>query len=506
MSHVQSEVDPAARVRRWALIILAVTAIAVIAWTWRSIAVLQREANAAVDPLGQISADPDQLDETELLLRNSAIHAQRAKKASNALPLRVASRLPLIGDDMRAARTLANALDNTVSDAGVPMVDLAARLLDVPEQGNGPRPLVNTDALNDAPATVDRASRAISVSHQELAEINAASIIDQLSVPVTLATDKLGKADQALREANAYAPFAADLLGADKPRDYLLVFENLAEARPTGGIAGKWALVRVDKGAIQLVDIGANENLTELTLTSRPPLEDDFVALYGPSLGPVTNANLTPNFPDAARLILATWAQQGRQPPQGVVSVDTVAIARLLELTGPITVPTPGSSDQIVVGADNFVQVAQADMYRWFEGQEEARQLFLSGLTAVMLDRLGDNMSMRNLATTLAGLRDGQHLMAYSQDEAEERALQQAGLSGALPAPTGKQALVFVTDNGGSKLQHYLHLGTCATAQAIGVQIRNDVPADFSSALPDYVLNQRAGAPDGDQIVTLACG
>jgi hypothetical protein len=98
---------------------------------------------------------------------------------------------------------------------------------------------------------------------------------------------------------------------------------------------------------------------------------------------------------------------------------------------------------------------------------------------------------------------DGQFI-AYSPDEAEQAALANAGVAGKLPTPTPDMAFVFLTENGGSKLQHYLRLGTCSSEDKVAVRIKNDIPEDFAASLPDYVLNQRPDAPRGDQLVTLA--
>ena len=41
------------------------------------------------------------------------------------------------------------------------------------------------------------------------------------------------------------------MAGADGPRDYLLVFQNNAEIRATGGLPGSWARLHAEDGKLE---------------------------------------------------------------------------------------------------------------------------------------------------------------------------------------------------------------------------------------------------------------
>ena len=43
------------------------------------------------------------------------------------------------------------------------------------------------------------------------------------------------------------------MLGKDKPRKYLVLFQNDAELRPTGGFLTGFAVIQVDKGKISVI-------------------------------------------------------------------------------------------------------------------------------------------------------------------------------------------------------------------------------------------------------------
>lgn len=494
--------DPSRTPRRISIAVLLITLLGIIGWTWYEAKTLQSEALAAVDPLRQIDPSPKALQEDLLLLKSSSRHAKRAREAADSLPLRIAGKLPFLGDDVQAARTMATALDNVVDEAGIPLVQLLDGMMTKPS--NAPASaLINTEPLKTAGPKVLRAAEVVKAAHTELAEINVGKINDQLSLPVVQATQLLAPLDKALTDTYRYLPVISNALGVNGPRDYLLVFQNLAEARPTGGIIGKWATIGVDKSAISLKTIGVNEDLTALSLRQTPPMPKDFIGLYGKSLGPVANANLTPDFPSAAKLVLATWKQQGRPAPAGVVSVDTKAIAGLLSLTGPISVQGPDGP--VVVASDNVVDIVQNRVYTWFAGQETARQNFLTDLTGKVLLRMAEgDVPVRNLATTLQQLAGQGEVAAYSTTASEQKVMEDLGISGALPTPTPNRAMAFFTDNGGSKLDHYLRVGVCSNQTKIGLSLVNNIPADYARSLPDYVLNQRKGSSKGSNMLTVA--
>ena len=64
------------------------------------------------------------------------------------------------------------------------------------------------------------------------------------------------------------------MVGADGPRDYLLVFQNNAEIRATGGLPGAWARVHAQDGKLTIVEQGAGgdfgERATPVLALSKP--------------------------------------------------------------------------------------------------------------------------------------------------------------------------------------------------------------------------------------------
>src|SRR6202000_1489466 len=96
----------------------------------------------------------------------------------------------------------------------------------------------------------------------------------------------LTSASGQLNTASTLLSVLPKALGSDKPRNYLLIFQNNGELMPGGGTTGSMAVLRVDKGSIQLVDQASADPavfpMFDAPVTAIPA---DVAKLYPKSLG-----------------------------------------------------------------------------------------------------------------------------------------------------------------------------------------------------------------------------
>ena len=92
------------------------------------------------------------------------------------------------------------------------------------------------------------------------------TLINRLNLPWIAPFSKLAGVNFSPIQPEISAAIKASpyLLGADKPRSFLIAFQNSAEARGTGGILGAFAIVKFDKGAMTVVKTGSNATLQSL--------------------------------------------------------------------------------------------------------------------------------------------------------------------------------------------------------------------------------------------------
>lgn len=422
-------------------------------------------------------------------------HAERLAEASSsaasaatALPLRAAAELPVVGGDVRAIQTTVLAVDVASSRVAVPLVRALQNIAAEAEPGAG----VPVAAMQRAAPQVATAAEAAEAAFTSLEPIRASELHPRLRQPVQEAREGLAQLSERtglLAQAMDVLPAA---LGADDPREYLVVFQNLAEARPTGGIAGAWALVEFDDGRPTLSATGANDDLERLSRPVRN-LGPEVQALYGPDLALSQNVNLSPHFPQAALLLSDLWREQGREAPDGVVSLDPTALAALMEGAGPVDVAGGPS-----LTSDNLVKVLLEDVYAIFDGENSERLRYLSRSTgAVFAQAMEAHRSAGAVVDAMVEPARQGHVMVWSPLERQQALFEAAGLDGSLPQPAGDEVGVYVTNLDGSKLDYYLDInvrtvaGCAGSSAAIEVDLTNSAPMD----IPDYVGNKLDTAP-----------
>ena len=132
------------------------------------------------------------------------------------------------------------------------------------------------------------------------------------------------------------------ILGWDRPRRYLVLTQDPAELRPSGGLIGSYGLVTFDKGRVTELHFQDVEKLDYANNYPfvRPPQE---LANY--LLGPtqswqLADAGWSPDFPTSAQDALRLYTNEsGDARVDGVLGLTTYTIDELLKVTGPIAVP-----------------------------------------------------------------------------------------------------------------------------------------------------------------------
>jgi len=464
------------------------------AWTARAAA---HEATAALAE-AQKSLRAGDLVGAVGSAERAAQATRRGRDAADALPLVLAQAVPVLGRDVRAVRTTLAATDDAVADAVLPVAQAASETLTAQQQA--PAGQVDLAALADLSDALDRAAGVVARSSDDVGRIDAGGLV-LVGEHVQDAATRLADLDRTMTSAGTALGAAVPALGADGPRSYLIAAQNLAESRPTGGLIGSWALLTVDQGRFTLESTGANDDLATLTgrLRDLPP---DVEALYGQDLALSQNLNLSPDFPQAATLLVDLWTAQGRPAPDGVIGPDPVAPARMLAATGPVPPPVGPVLDR-----RNLVRVVQQDVYSTYEGRNAERLAYLGSVTATVVDALvGADWSTPELRRSLTrSLQDG-HLVLWSADPATQDTLVNLGAAGALGAPdeAGGAVRVHLTNVDASKLDQFLDVAAAATCSGTSPQVALQLTSTPPRRLPDYSRSHLDGLAPLDHRLLVA--
>jgi hypothetical protein len=417
--------------------------------------------------------------------------------------LNVAAVLPALGGNIDVVRSLGTAGSKTAR-AGAEVADAVGRLpagIDSLAPRNGRIPLERFPPLAGAVARADE------LVSSATADVRSGSTASFLFPPVEDARVRAEWSLSALHDSLGSAAAVLDrlpaFLGGDGPRTYLFGAENPAELRGTGGLIGAYALLRTDDGRLSLSPFRPIQSLPVLDLSTLPAPNPDYERLYYPQRtgsGFWLNANMTPDFPSAARSLEAALASAEGTSVDGVVTADPFALRALLESTGPTRVPGLG----VEVTADNVVQFLANGAYAEID-QPSVRKQVLGEVAETVLERFLENGPEDRWVAAVADAAGESHVKVYVDDPELERALVGTGAGGAFrPADRSPSDLlsVVVNNGAGNKVDYYadrevryvvrLHDDGTATATT-EVRLTNHAP---EGGLPAYVLGPMPGVTD----------
>ena len=400
--------------------------------------------------------------------------------------------VPWIGPNLTAVRTAAAASDTVASRVVKPLVAAGSAIdLRALAINNGRMDLAPITAAQPA---VAQARAAYTVARTSVASIDTGALISPVAGGVQRLHDVLDRATPEIDALGNAVRLLPAMLGADGPRDYLLVAQNPAELRSTGGLIGAVALIHADDGAISLQRQAAGTSIGPWTSSvADVPLSTE--GLYGPLVGRyLQDANLTPDFPLAAATASRMWTTSFGGTVDGVIAVDPVVLSGLLKATGPVTLAT---GDRLT--SSNAVKLLLSDVYQRYEDPAQQDAFFASAASAVFTRLSAGGVDGKKLLGALTAAGDARRVLIWSAHDNDQKVLAGTTLAGGLPVSDLSKAGigVYFNDATGSKMDYYLSTSVAAgsavcradgkPSNVVSVTLKNRAPADAGTTLPRYV-------------------
>ncbi|WP_432984405.1 DUF4012 domain-containing protein [Dactylosporangium sp. CA-233914] len=361
--------------------------------------------------------------------------------------------LPVAGDDLTAVGAVADAVDALAGQVLPPLLDAA----DAMTGAMGGDASAKSADLKSVAASAPRIAEAAAVARaaqRRLAGLDRDGLNARVRAALEQLDAGLGRVVPMLDPAAQAAKLLPALLGAAGPRTYLVLFQNLAEVRATGGMPGAFAVVQADHGRISLVEQGTAAKTLRDFDAPVLPLDEDQEDLFTNRLGTYpADVNLTPDFPTAAALIREMYRQRSGRAVDGVLATDPVALAYLLGATGPVALPGGGQ-----LTAANAVRQLLSEVYLKIAAEPE-QDAFFAGAAKAVLDRLMGGVPVgRSLVSALTKATQERRLLAWSAHPEEQAEIAKTPFAGVLPADDGAHPTVgvFLNDGTGAKLGYYL--------------------------------------------------
>ncbi|MDQ0824593.1 hypothetical protein QFZ60_000766 [Arthrobacter sp. B2I5] len=304
------------------------------------------------------------------------------------------------------------------------------------------------------------------------------------------------------------------MLGAAGPRNYLLMIQNNAEARASGGIPGALAVLTLDQGKLAL---GAQSSAGDVgIMTPTLPVDPQQQQIYSTRLGKyMQDVNLTPDFPTAAATAQVMWEKKTGQPVDGVVSIDPVVLSYILQSTGPVEISGPGLAAVKAAGlptalsGSNVVPTLLSDVYAKIQ-QPKLQDAYFAEVAKEVFNALSSGKGeAKGLITGLTrGTNEGR-VLVWSANASEQSVIANYPLSGSVSGPSVSPAQfgVYFNDGTGAKMDYYIKrtvqlVQECPADGYEQTRVRitstNTAPADAATSLPEYVTGGGAfGVPQG---------
>lgn len=403
--------------------------------------------------------------------------------------------VPYVASNVRAARTLSS-IGTDLANAGESVTAaVQPNSLNVVD-GRLPLPEVRTIT-----PTLERGARVLDDAVARLRSVrDDPYLVPQIRKAVDAVDRQLTKASVEADHAALAARLAPALFGGDGPRRYLLVVQNNAESRATGGFIGNFGVLTAEDGKLHIGRLQRTHDWNAAVAASKPTLRapEDYLRRYAQYAPQYTlqNVNLSPDFPTVGKVLMALAPQAGVGPVDGVMAVDPAGLAALLELTGPVDVqgwPTP-------ITAKDVVDVALKEEYQAFADTPE-RAGFLGDIAQAAVDKAtSENLGRPPKIAKVLGkaAHEGHFAFAFARPE-EERLARDLGVAGGL-GPAESDSLAVTTSNAGAnKIDVYLqrtidadvHLvpaddgASADVATRVSVTLANQAPA---RGLPQIVI------------------
>jgi hypothetical protein len=245
-------------------------------------------------------------------------------------------------------------------------------------------------------------------------------VIDQFSEQLELADD---------------LPLAYEALGAEEPKRYLVLFQNPAELRPTGGFVGTIAELELHRGQISsyefhdVYELSRDYQMQGELAVDPPWAIREYVR---PDDLQIQDANWWPHFPTTAKLLMAMTEAAGWSSLDGVVAVQPETIQQLITVTGPIVVDVDGEDREIT--AENLHDEAERQRRIVREGgeAETGHKEVIELISEILVDELstGDRDSLIESVFLLFESFDRRDMQVYHDDDGVQVFLEERNWAG----------------------------------------------------------------------------
>lgn len=413
----------------------------------------------------------------DLVAAKTSIHAAKGdfKNARMSLivftPFRI---IPFFGwyiaDIQRGVSAATSALDaaQNIVDAITPYADV----LGFKGQGNflggtaAERLNLALETLSKITPQLEQISANLTVARKQIDQIQGWRYPNFLPghprTKIETAKETIDQLDTFVAQAKPLIEVLPQIMGNDGKKKYLILFQNDAEVRPTGGFITAYAHLTIDKGSIES---GGSSDIYKLddTLTKRFPAPDPILK-YLPNVYNlnIRDSNLSPDYLISMKQFENLYKfSSADQDIDGIIAIDTKFVLNMIKVLGSIEASgTKFTTDEVEECACPQI-IYQLEKYadepvNFEKGND--RKGILSVLMQQMITMIFNAPQSKwpqIISTTLSSFSQ-KHTLLYFKDASAQSAIEKVNFAGRMYAYDGDYFYLNETNFGGAKSNLYI--------------------------------------------------
>lgn len=341
--------------------------------------------------------------------------------------------LPFMKEDIQAVNELLGILDDTCDRVIRPFISQAKAhpLSNLKVDGGFNVNLINSylDFAEIILPTVD--DIAVRIDEIHFGPISKEAVGDY--------TEKISSLVETYEHFKEYIPLVRAFCGDGKDRFYLMLAQNSAEIRASGGFPGSMGTVRIEDGVLEIGDFMSVYDLLPMGQAFDSGITDQEIQLFGYMYaGEAHDACFNPHFARVGEITKASFDEYNEEFVDGIISLTPAVIQDILKfLDATITL-----DDGSVLDGDNATKIIQRDLYIIYQGTEGYAQVnnnYIDSLFAETakkaMEILVGNFKLEKLPDYVKLFEAGfanRTIMLWLADPREERFVEKVGASGNL--------------------------------------------------------------------------
>ena len=290
-----------------------------------------------------------------------------------------------------------------------------------------------------------------------------------------------------------------NILGKDKEKVYLILFQNDKERRATGGFLTAYALFKINNGKIRIEKSDDIYSL-DASIASHPVAPPEILTYHKDvTKFNIRDSNLSPDFVNSVQLFNSLYEKSSLKVKyDGVIAIDSKVLVDMLSIFGDTEADGVVFSSKIDKRCD-----CPEVLYKLFDMvdrpvnyiKEDRKGILGDLMYALFYKALGFSPSKYwgKLAETMLQNLYEKHIIMYFTDPTLQEAVERMNFGGRIRSAEGDYLHVNTVNFAGAKSNLFVSESITSTAKSSNGAVEREVQVDFKNPYPHSDCNLERG-------------